>query len=112
MDKHQLADFQKALESLKDEILSLEETNREASDTVTLDQSKVGRLSRMEAMQDQQLAQETARRRKQQLLKIDSALSRITAGEYGFCFLCDEPIERARLTIDPAATRCRNCMEK
>jgi DnaK suppressor protein len=52
-----------------------------------------------------------ARRRKIQLQKIDSALRRIDAGEYGYCLVCDEDIAVARLEFNPAATRCIKCVD-
>ena len=95
MEQDQLEEFRQRLKALKDEIEQLESANREASGTVALDQSKVGRLSRMDAMQAQQMAHETARRRQTQLQKIDGALRRIEAGDYGYCFVCGEEISPA-----------------
>ena len=111
MEQNQLDAFRQTLISLRAEIEQLINTSREAADTVELDQSKVGRLSRMDAMQAQQMAQETARRRHIQLQKIDSALRRMDAGEYGYCVICEEEIAAARLEFDPASTRCMNCMD-
>jgi len=110
MQQTQLDIFRQALISLRDEIEQLRKANKEATGTVVLDQSTVGRLSRMDALQAQQMAQETARRRQIQLQKIDSALRRMDAREYGYCLVCDEEIAIARLEFDPANTRCINCM--
>ena len=111
MKQIQLDAFRQALISLKDEIEELSNANKEAAATVALDQSMVGRLSRMDALQAQQMAQETARRRQIQSQKIDSALRRMDAGEYGFCLKCGDGIDAARLGFDPASTRCIGCME-
>jgi len=89
----------------------LNSDSTEAAGTVELDQSKVGRLSRMDALQAQQMALETARRREIQLQKIDSALRRIGEGNYGNCFICGEEIGADRLNFDPASTRCIGCMD-
>lgn len=78
---------------------------------VELDQSKVGRLSRMDAMQTQQMAKETARRRELELQKIAGALRRIDNDEFGECFVCNEMIEEGRLRADPTCTRCIKCAE-
>ena len=83
-----------------------------ASETVELDQQRVGRLSRMDAMQLQAMAQATSRRRQVELKRIASAISKIEMGDYGFCNDCGELIPRARLEIDPALTRCVVCAEK
>lgn len=97
--------------ALKEEIEHLNKTSKESTDTVVLDQSKVGRLSRMDALQAQQMAQETARRRQVQLQKIDSALLRMDTGDYGYCLICGDEIGTARLGFDPASTRCMGCMD-
>ena len=111
MKKKQLDHFRLLLISSKEEIEQIRKTNTEAAGTVTLDQSMMGRLSRMDALQDQQMAQETTRRRKIQLQKIDSALRRMDAGTYGCCLRCGDEIERARLDFDSASTRCIGCMD-
>ena len=100
--KTQLIEKQKNL--LKDE-----KANETAVDIVELDQSTVGRLSRMDALQAQAMSLETKRRRELELTKIKSALMRIENEEYGYCLRCDEEIAEKRLTIDPAATLCINC---
>jgi DnaK suppressor protein len=89
----------------------MEETSREAGKPVELDQASVGRLSRIDAMQAQQMAQASERRRQQQLLKIEVALRRIETGEYGYCFVCGEEIDVRRLGVDPTNTRCIRCVE-
>lgn len=81
----------------------------ESSQTVELDQSKVGRLSRMDALQGQAMTQETKLRHEEGLRKISAALSRIESGDYGYCLKCDEPISVARLEVDPSASLCINC---
>lgn len=111
MEQNQLDAFRQALLSRREEIEQLNADSSSASDTVVLDQSKVGRLSRMDAMQAQQMAQETVRRRELQLQKIDGALRRMDAGDYGYCFKCGDEIDAARLDFDPASTRCVDCME-
>jgi len=97
---------------LRSELRELEQTSRDTSATVELDQSRVGRLSRMDALQGQQMALEAGRRRKDQLLKIEGALRRIDSGEYGYCFVCGEEIDVRRLSVDPTSTRCMKCVEE
>lgn len=111
MEQAQLDAFRHALLSLKEEIAQLQASSKEASSTVALDQSKVGRLSRMDALQAQQMAQETARRRQLQLQKIDVALGRMDSGDYGYCIACGEEIGAPRLNFDPASNRCMSCMD-
>lgn len=77
--------------------------------TVELDQQSVGRLSRMDAMQQQEMAQAEARRRTSDLARIDNALKRMESDDYGWCAECGEPVAHARLLIDPAAHLCVGC---
>ncbi|MEO9601534.1 TraR/DksA C4-type zinc finger protein [Parasphingorhabdus sp.] len=79
------------------------------SDTVELDQQSVGRLSRMDAMQQQEMAQAEARRRTSDLARIEMALIRMTEDEYGWCAECGDPVAFRRLEIDPAAALCIGC---
>lgn len=97
---------------LRDDLLSLNEENAEQAAVVELDQSKVGRLSRMDAMQAQAMAQETQRRREAKLRDVDAALQRIEEGEYGLCLNCDEPINPKRLEVDPTVGFCIECASK
>jgi len=101
--------FRQRLIEKREEITALLEGSEESTRPVELDQQRVGRLSRMDAMQQQAMAQAGERRRRQELERIGQALKRIEEGEYGFCLNCDEPIARARLELDPAATLCIHC---
>ncbi len=112
MNHARLEDARQQLLGLRAELEQMDETSRQSSETVELDQARVGRLSRMDALQAQQMALETARRRKQRLLQIEGALRRIESGEYGDCFICGEAIDHRRLSFDPATTRCTECVEQ
>jgi DnaK suppressor protein len=79
---------------------------------VELDQTSVGRLSRMDAMQQQAMALATERRRAAALAGIDAALSRMEIGEYGWCTQCGEPIAPGRLALDPAIPTCVACASR
>jgi len=76
---------------------------------VELDQQAVGRLSRMDAMQVQAMAEETHRRREAEIKRIDAALQRIADDEYGWCTSCGEEIALKRLENDPATPLCIDC---
>ena len=111
MEDAELEQFKATLLRLRAELQDMEETSKEAGKPVELDQASVGRLSRMDAMQAQQMAQASERRRQQQLLRIEAALRRIETGEYGYCFVCGEEIDVRRLYVDPSITRCIRCVE-
>lgn len=94
---------------MRQDIEALVSGSSEARSTVELDQTAVGRLSRMDALQGQQMALATDRRRALQLKRIDSALKRLDDGDYGTCVRCEEPIAPKRLDHDPAVTLCVDC---
>jgi len=104
--------FKQRLLKRQEELQHITATGEEAAATVELDQSRVGRLSRMDAMQGQAMSQAAQQRRTLELQKIAAALLRIDEGNYGYCLSCDETIAAARLDIDPAATLCIACAEK
>lgn len=104
--------FRRMLLQKREELQALATTGREASATVELDQSKVGRLSRMDAMQAQAMSREADRRREVELQRIASALERIESGDYGYCLACGEEIDARRLEFEPAVALCIQCAEK
>ena len=112
MNNREIERIRQKLLHLRSELQELAETLKETSEPVELDQARVGRLSRMDALQAQQMALESGRRRQQQLLNIAGALRRIDSGEYGYCFVCGEEIDVRRLSVDPTSTRCMGCVEQ
>ncbi|HIF18484.1 MAG TPA: TraR/DksA family transcriptional regulator [Cycloclasticus sp.] len=105
------AEAKKQLLTLKADIQQQEDDFQKDNKPLELDQARLGRLSRMDAMQVQQMALETSRRRVLQLSKIHGALQRIESGDYGFCFICGEELDKNRLVIDPTVTRCMSCVD-
>jgi DnaK suppressor protein len=100
------------LVALRAEIKSIAETGDASAAVVELDQSKVGRLSRMDAMQAQAMAKASGNRRQIMLTKITAAIKRIDDGDYGLCRECEEPINPKRLDFDPTAINCIECASK
>lgn len=99
----------KRLEQKKAELTDHSALSSEARNTVELDQQSVGRLSRMDAMQQQAMAEAQERNRKLDLQRIELAERRIKDDEYGYCAVCGEEIADGRLAIDPMAERCVSC---
>jgi len=97
------------LEEERAELLQVGTSTAAERRPVELDQQSVGRLSRMDFMQVQAMAQAVEVRRRARLQRIDAALKRIEAGDYGTCASCDESIPAKRLEIDPATDRCVDC---
>ncbi len=101
--------YKKLLLERRKALVELDEDAEGARQPVELDQTRVGRLSRMDALQGQAMAQETARRRDNEVVRIDAALKRIEEGEYGYCLACGEQIAAKRLALDPTAAVCVTC---
>ena len=91
------------------DLLEVTETGKEAAGTVELDQQKVGRLSRMDALQAQAMSKETNRRREIEIQRIRTALHRFEDDEYGICVSCGDEIALQRLEIEPATPVCIGC---
>ena len=108
MDVDRLAYFQERLEELEREIREDMDANPEDSGVVELD-SSIGRLSRMDALQNQQMALELKRRQENQLLRIENAFKRLAKGLYGLCGKCKKPIEEDRLEVFPDTVTCVRC---
>lgn len=111
MTPAQMQKFKQAMLATRAELEALDAGAKGETQPVELDQSSVGRLTRMNALQGHEMALEEARRRQQQRAEIDGALRRIEAGEYGNCFACGDAIDRRRLEIAPATTRCVKCKD-
>ena len=104
-----LGRFRSRLEQRRAELTALAETRAEDRQAVELDQARVGRLSRMDALQGQAMSLATHRRRLDELRRIELALQRLDAGEYGYCTACGEAISPMRLDLDPAVPICIDC---
>jgi len=76
---------------------------------VELDQTRIGRLSRMDALQQQAMSQETERRRQTELARVKSALERLETGDFGYCVTCGEEIAEDRLALDLTLPTCIDC---
>ena len=100
---------QKRLLTRQKELSRLMEAHADEQEPVELSQGVIGRLSRMDAMQIQAMAEETARRRDLELSRIEAALKRIEDDEYGRCVSCGNVIAPRRLANDPAAPACIDC---
>ena len=111
-DRQRNEHFRRKLLAEREAILSMAATREDSTATVKLDQSAVGRLSRMDALQQQAMAQNTRQRSEQALLRIEAALRRCDSGDYGYCQECDEAIDPRRLELDPATTLCIRCASK
>jgi len=100
------------LPRLRDELQSLRTASVQTSADrrpVELDQQSVGRLSRMDAMQQQAMAAAQHSRRLGRIRALEAAVRRMDSGEFGWCEECGEFIGQQRLELDPTLIRCRDC---
>lgn len=104
--------YKERLEERREELAAEIEAAKEGTKPVELDAASVGRLSRMDAMQAQEMALALERRKRAELVRIGSALERIEKEEYGHCIDCEEPIARKRLEFLPTALTCIECAAK
>ncbi len=104
--------MRRKLIELRGELEAIATAGHDASRVVELDQSKIGRLSRMDAMQAQAMSQASGRRREATLKMIGLALKRIENDTFGICLSCDEPIARRRLEFDPTVSLCIDCASR
>ncbi len=107
-----LDDYRARLLALAAELDDISASGDDAARTVELDQSRVGRLSRMDALQAQAMAQETRRRRVLQRQRVDAAMQRLDTGEFGWCLRCGEAIGEPRLQYDPSVPLCIACSSR
>ena len=108
MNDAQTQHYQKKLEDTLQEIEKYLAKSEASAEAVAPDKS-LGRLSRMEAMQDQQLILEARRRKKMQKVSVQSALQRMDNGQYGSCIFCGNLIPEERLEVAPESSSCVNC---
>jgi len=109
MDTKTRMKFRELLDQEADELRARERRTEADRAPVELDQSAVGRLSRMDAIQQQAMAAAQSRRRAGRLKAIAAALGRIDEDEFGWCETCGDEIAVRRLELDPAAPRCIDC---
>jgi len=108
MNHEKLGKFQKELNVLRKEITDYLKKSEDSAAAVEPDKG-LGRLSRMEAMQDQQMVLELRRRKKRQLLEVGNALKRIEQGNFGKCMFCGKEISHERLEAFPEVQTCMSC---
>jgi len=96
------------LHRLRTEIEAALESSKEGTKVVSLDQP-IGRVSRIDAIQQQKMAEESRRKQQLRLGQIAVALAAVENDEYGYCRSCEEPIGHRRLTARPETPFCLRC---
>jgi DnaK suppressor protein len=112
LEDEQLEKLHRDMIELVDELTELLASTRSQERPVELDQTGVGRLSRIDAMQQQQMIKEQRRRHRLRLQQLEAALARWQEGEYGWCMRCEEPIGYKRLEARPESPMCIRCLKE
>ena len=111
MNPPDIHEFSDLIRQRLEELTNEDQLGVGAQKVVELDQQSVGRLSRMDALQSQAMAQAQQRRRDGQRLALRQALRRIEEGEFGDCIDCGEAIDVDRLRANPTLLRCMSCAQ-
>lgn len=116
-DVEELSDEQ--VEELRQKLVDLEvelgESIRSTDDsakTVELDQACIGRLSRIDAIQQQQMSKAYRQRSKIRLQQVRASLDSIERGDFGICNVCEDPISYKRLSARPESPICMRCQSE
>ena len=104
-----IEELRTALVNRREDLTGLSALSAGSRGAVELDQSRVGRLSRIDAMQQQEMAKASENQRAQQVTRIDAALARMDSGDFGYCLDCGEEIAHKRLAVDPSTPLCIDC---
>ena len=107
----QRAELRELLETARQEIEAQLEASREDARPVDVDQP-IGRLTRMDAMQQQNMTKASRRGLEARLRQVAGALATFKDGRYGECRSCEEPIGYARLRARPETGLCVRCQER
>lgn len=111
METHVQESFRPKIEARILEILDSLESTKEDTEAIAPDVS-IGRLSRLDSMQMQQMAMGMQRRQREEMTQLKEALQRIDRGRFGTCELCRKDIPMERLEFQPVATVCMDCLRK
>ena len=112
MTENELNEIKESLVRLEQELLQEIESAKINSQPVVLDQQSVGRLSRIDAIQQQEMHISSLRRLQQRLALVKKAFERLTTGDFGFCINCEEPLTFKRLKARPESPVCTACAGK
>jgi DnaK suppressor protein len=110
LTRDQIAELRSDLEKRLAKLGKSMKVTDEALKTVELDQTSVGRLSRIDSLQNQSMSKGLREREIVQLSQIREALERMDEGTFGVCEECGGDIPFERLFIFPEAPACAACV--
>jgi DnaK suppressor protein len=111
LSEEQVGQLRAKLLAIVSEAEAMLESSADGAKPIDLD-LPIGRLSRMDAIQQQQMTKANREQQRQRLVAVGLALKRMDDGSYGVCRRCEEPIPFARLEARPESPLCVDCLEE
>ncbi len=111
LTEEQIAELKARLSTLSDELTASLESTRDDTRPVSLEEP-IGRLTRMDAIQQQSMSAAIRRQTDLRLRQVAQALGLAQRGEYGLCRRCEDPIGYARLSARPESPYCLDCQDE
>lgn len=108
LTKEEIAELVGDLHELQRELADQLSAGADGVRPVELDQP-IGRLTRMDAIQQQKMAQASRRSVERRARQVATALDAAAEGDYGLCRRCEEPVGYARLKVRPESPFCIVC---
>ena len=72
----------------------------------------LGRLTRMDSLNDQGISLAALQQRRERLYKLEQALEQVNRLDFGDCAFCGRPIPIERLMALPESTKCVTCASR
>lgn len=108
LDAAQVEELREDLLALREQLEKLLQSTEASSRPVDLNEP-IGRVTRIDAIQQQSMAQAGRRAQELQLSRVKAALAAMENGDYGLCRRCEEPIAFSRLKARPESPFCVDC---
>lgn len=109
LSNQQIKTLHQKLLNQRESLVELLTINKDTSQPVQLDQQALGRVSRIDAIQQQKMASANRNAQETTLKLTTKALRRIDEEDYGYCEQCDNLIRYERLLIKPETRFCIQC---
>jgi DnaK suppressor protein len=111
LSKQQIDELAIDLKAMRDQLMQAIEDDQGQLEPVQLDQQSVGRISRIDAIQQQQMARALNQQQRQHLQQVNRALDELDKDDYGYCQHCGHVIAFARLKARPESEMCVKCQQ-
>lgn len=74
-------------------------------------ENAIGRISRMDAINNKSVIEAALRKSKEKLEKLKLAITKVDDDDFGICTRCHKPIPLGRILIMPQARNCVSCSQ-